>query len=328
MTQKCVITGGAGFIGSHLADFILEKDFEVEIIDNLSTGRKNNINHLIKKVKFHEFDLSENQSYLPEILKDADYIFHLASLADIVPSIKYPEIYFKANVQSTLNLLSNCNPKKLKKFVYAASSSCYGLAEQFPTSELASISPEYPYALTKYIGEELVMHWAKVYKIKAVSTRFFNVFGTRSRTSGTYGAVFGVFLAQKLANKPLTIVGDGNQTRDFTYVTDVCNGLYLGAISEYSGEIFNIGSGKPQSINYLAKLIGGITTHIPKRPGEPDITHADISKAEELLGYYPKISFEEGVELVLKNIEYWRDAPVWTPEGIAHETKAWFKHLT
>ena len=328
MIKKCVITGGAGFIGSHLADLLLEKNFEVEIIDNLSTGRKDNINHLIKKVKFHEFDLSENQSYLTEILDDADYVFHLASLADIVPSIKYPEVYFKANVQSTLNLLNSCNPKKLKKFVYAASSSCYGIAEEFPTPEIARISPEYPYALTKYIGEELVMHWSKVYKVKAVSTRFFNVYGTRSRTSGTYGAVFGVFLAQKLADKPLTIVGDGNQTRDFTYVTDVCNGLYLAAISEYSGEIFNIGSGQPQSINYLAELIGGITTYIPKRPGEPDITHADISKAQRLLGYSPQISFEKGVEIVLENIEYWRSAPVWTPETIVNETKEWFRHLT
>ena len=328
MITKCIITGGAGFIGSHLADLLLKKKFEVEIIDNLSTGRKANINHIIDKVKFNDLDLSDNNDYLSNILEDADYIFHLASLADIVPSIKYPEVYFKANVQSTLNLLKSCNPKKLKKFVYAASSSCYGISEEFPTSELSKISPEYPYALTKYLAEELVMHWAKVYKIKSVSTRFFNVYGTRSRTSGTYGAVFGVFLAQKLANEPLTIVGDGSQTRDFTYVTDVCNGMYLGAVSEYVSEIFNIGSGQPQSINYLAKLIGGKTTFISKRPGEPDITHADISKAKTLLGYSPQVSFESGVDIVLKNIEYWRNAPVWTPDKIINETKEWFEYLT
>ena len=328
MAGKCIVTGGAGFIGSHLVDLLLQKNFEVEIIDNLSTGRKENIHHIIDKVKFHDFDLSDNNSYLSQILDNCDYIFHLASLADIVPSIKYPEIYFKANVQGTLNLLNACNPKRLKKFVYAASSSCYGLAEEIPTSEISKIAPEYPYALTKFLAEELVMHWAKVYKLKSISTRFFNVYGTRSRTSGTYGAVFGVFLAQKLANQPLTIVGDGNQTRDFTYVTDVCNGMYLGAVSEYSGEIFNIGSGKPQSINYLAKLIDGETTFIPKRPGEPDVTHADISKAQKLLGYCPQISFEKGVNLVLKNIQYWKDAPVWTPEKIVNETKEWFEYLS
>ena len=328
MSNKCIITGGAGFIGSHLADLLLQKNFEVEIIDNLSTGRIENISHLNDQIKFHEFDLSEKNPELSKIVENADYIYHLASLADIVPSIKFPEIYFKANVQSTLNLLNSCNPKKLKKFVYAASSSCYGLAEEFPTSESAKISPEYPYALTKYIAEELVLHWSKVFKIKTISTRFFNVYGTRSRTSGTYGAVFGVFLAQKLANQPLTIVGDGSQTRDFTYVSDVCNGMYLGAISSYKGEIFNIGSGKPQSINYLAELIGGKKTFIPKRPGEPDITHADISKAQQLLGYSPKICFEEGVNIVLKNIEYWRNAPVWTPSKIVNETKEWFEYLS
>ena len=141
MITKCIITGGAGFIGSHLADLLLKKKFEVEIIDNLSTGRKANINHIIDKVKFNDLDLSDNNDYLSNILEDADYIFHLASLADIVPSIKYPEVYFKANVQSTLNLLKSCNPKKLKKFVYAASSSCYGISEEFPTSELSKISP-------------------------------------------------------------------------------------------------------------------------------------------------------------------------------------------
>ncbi len=328
MSQKCVITGGAGFIGSHLAELLINKNFEVEIIDNLSTGRKENIQHLKNKVRLHELDLSDNTSDLSEIVKNADYIFHLASLADIVPSIKFPEIYFKANVQSTLNLLKACNTKKLKKFVYAASSSCYGIAKQIPTTETAQISPEYPYALTKYIGEELLMHWAKVYKINAISTRFFNVFGTRSRTSGTYGAVFGVFLAQKLAAEPLTIVGDGNQTRDFTYVTDVCNGMYLASKSKYSGEIFNIGSGNPQSINYLASLIGGKTTFISKRPGEPEVTHADISKAKKLLGYEPRISFERGVEIVLENIDYWRDAPVWTPEKIVNETREWFEYLS
>lgn len=327
MQSNAVVTGGAGFIGSHLVDFLLGKNYEVTVLDNLSTGRIENLKHCKDKINFHKIDLSENCNSIAEEISKADFIFHLASLADIVPSIKYPDIYFKANVQGTLNLLQNCNPKKLKKFVYAASSSCYGLAKRFPTSESAEIVPEYPYALTKNIGEQLVMHWAKLYKLKSVSTRFFNVFGTRSRTSGTYGAVFGVFLAQKIAGQPLTIVGDGTQKRDFTYVTDVCEGMYLAAQSKFEREIFNIGSGNPQSVNYLAELIGGPKVYIPKRPGEPDVTHADISKAKSEIGYNPRISFEEGVKKVLKNIDYWIDAPVWTPEKIKTATKEWFEYL-
>ena len=327
MQSNAVVTGGAGFIGSHLVDFLLSKNYKVTVLDNLSTGRIENLKHCKDKINFHKIDLSENCNSIAEVISKADFIFHLASLADIVPSIKYPDIYFKANVQGTLNLLQNCNPKKLKKFVYAASSSCYGLAKRFPTSESAEIVPEYPYALTKNIGEQLVMHWAKLYKLKSVSTRFFNVFGTRSRTSGTYGAVFGVFLAQKIAGQPLTIVGDGTQKRDFTYVTDVCEGMYLAAQSKFEREIFNIGSGNPQSVNYLAELIGGPKVYIPKRPGEPDVTHADISKAKSEIGYNPKISFEEGVKKVLKNIDYWIDAPVWTPKKIKTATKEWFEYL-
>lgn len=327
MKEKVVVTGGAGFIGSHLIDLLLKKNYEVYVVDNLSTGRIENINHCKDEINFYNCDLSEDCSGISEIISNADYIYHLASLADIVPSIKHPEIYFKANVQGTLNLLRLCNPQKLKKLIYTASSSCYGIAKEFPTPETADVAPEYPYALTKNIGEQLVMHWAQLYKLKSVSTRFFNVFGTRSRTSGTYGAVFGVFLAQKIAGKPLTIVGDGNQKRDFTYVTDVCQGMYLAAKSRYEKSIFNIGSGNPQSVNYLAELLGGDKVFIPKRPGEPDITHADISKAKSGLGYNPKVTFEEGVKKVLDNIDYWINAPVWTPEQIKNETKEWFEFL-
>ena len=328
MKKKAVVTGGAGFIGSHLVDTLLKKNIMVEVIDNLSTGRIENLSHVKKEIRFHNLDLSLKNNLLSEIVNDADYIFHLASLADIVPSIKHPEVYFKANVEGTLNLLNSINIDRIKKFVYAASSSCYGLAKVIPTPETADIIPEYPYALTKFLGEELVMHWSKVYKLRAISTRFFNVYGTRSRTSGTYGAVFGVFLAQKLSNKPLTIVGNGSQKRDFTYVTDVCEGLYLAATSKFVSDIFNIGSGNPQSVNYLARLIGGDTINIPKRPGEPEITHADIEKAKSLLGFNSKVSFEEGVKKVLANIDYWKNAPVWTPDSISKETKEWFEYLS
>lgn len=324
---KAVVTGGAGFIGSHLCDLLVNNGFDVTVIDNLSTGRLDNLSHLKGKINFLNSDLSVLGEAWKDEVYSADYVFHLASLADIVPSIENPVEYYNSNVTSTLNLLSSVNTKKLIKFVYAASSSCYGIAQNYPTKETDRIDPEYPYALTKRLGEELILHWHKVYGLKAISTRFFNVFGTRSRTSGTYGAVFGVFLAQKLANKPLTIVGDGNQSRDFTYVSDICDGLLLAAQSSHECEIFNLASGQTQTINHLASLLSDNVVYIPKRPGEPDITHADISKAKDLIGYAPKVSFEEGVARVLADIDYWKDAPVWTPESIAKATETWFNYL-
>jgi len=325
---KAVVTGGAGFIGSHLCDLLVNKGFDVTVIDNLSTGRLQNLEHLKEKITFIHSDLSTLDESWTGAVSSARYVFHLASLADIVPSIENPIEYYNSNVTSTLNLLSSVNAKRLEKFVYAASSSCYGIAKNYPTKETDAINPEYPYALTKRLGEELVLHWHRVYGLKVISTMFFNVFGTRSRTSGTYGAVFGVFLAQKLANKPLTIVGDGNQSRDFTYVSDICDGLLLAAESTHECEIFNLASGQTQSINHLASLLSDKVVYIPKRPGEPDITHADISKAKQLIGYDPKVSFDEGVSRVLKDIDYWKDAPVWTPESIAKATETWFNCLS
>ena len=324
--MKTIVTGGAGFIGSHLVDQIIELGHEVIVLDNFSTGRKSNLDHVKDKIQLIECDLSINSDWV-RYFKDVDWVFHLAALADIVPSIQKPEAYFNANVNGTFNVIQACKHANIKRVVYAASSSCYGIPDNFPTSETSAIKPQYPYALTKRIGEELVMHWAQVYKLPAISCRFFNVYGTRSRTSGTYGAVFGVFLAQKLANKPMTIVGDGNQTRDFTYVTDVANALLSAAKSNKTEQIYNIGSGNTVSINKLVELLGGDKTHIPKRPGEPDCTYADISKIKTDLNWTPKISIEDGVKLVLENIEYWKNAPVWTPDTIANETEDWFKYL-
>jgi UDP-glucose 4-epimerase len=324
--SKIIVTGGAGFIGSHLVDLLIENKHEVIVLDNFSTGRRANLDHVKDKIQLIECDLSVNGDWV-KYFKDVDWVFHLAALADIVPSIQKPDAYFNANVNGTFNVIQACKHANIKRVVYAASSSCYGIPDNFPTSETSAIKPQYPYALTKRIGEELVMHWAQVYQLPAVSCRFFNVYGTRSRTSGTYGAVFGVFLAQKLANKPMTIVGDGNQTRDFTYVTDVANALLSAAKSNKTEQIYNIGSGNTISINKLVDLLGGEKTYIPKRPGEPDCTYADISKIKLDLNWTPKISIEDGVKLVLENIEYWKNAPVWTPDTIANETEDWFKYL-
>ena len=171
------------------------------------------------------------------------------------------------------------------------------------------------------------MHWAKVYELPALSLRFFNVYGPRSRTSGTYGAVFGVFLAQKLANAPFTVVGDGSQTRDFTYVSDVVQALITAAQSSETDAVYNVGSGATVSVNRLVELLGGEKVFIPKRPGEPDCTFADISKIQAELGWYPEVTIEQGVSRLLEHIEYWRKAPVWTPDSIATATQDWFRYL-
>jgi UDP-glucose 4-epimerase len=163
--------------------------------------------------------------------------------------------------------------------------------------------------------------------LPVVSLRLFNVYGPRSRTSGTYGAVFGVFLAQKLAGKPFTVVGDGTQTRDFTFVSDVVEAFVKAADSTVSGEIFNVGSGGTYSVNRLVELLNGPITHLPKRPGEPDCTLADITRIKKSLGWKPKVSFEEGVRIMLDHIDYWRQAPIWTPQTIAEATKEWFAYL-
>jgi UDP-glucose 4-epimerase len=325
--MRCIVTGGAGFIGSHLAELLVHHGYDVVVLDNFSTGRRENLGHLANKITIVECDLSVESDWQKQFI-GVDYVFHLAALADIVPSIQNPAAYFESNVVGTFNVLTAARSNNVKRFIYSASSSCYGIPNIFPTPEIADINPQYPYALTKRLGEELVLHWAQIYDFPATSLRLFNVYGPRSRTSGTYGAVFGVFLAQKLAGKPLTIVGDGLQTRDFTYVTDVVDAMYAAALSLTKGEVFNVGSGTTISVNTLAKLLGGETVHIPKRPGEPDCTFADIKKIKYVLGWQPKISISNGVESLLKNISYWKNAPVWTPESINVATADWFKYLS
>jgi UDP-glucose 4-epimerase len=325
--MRAVVTGGAGFIGSHLVDALLDLGHEVIVLDNFSTGRPENLEHVKGEIELCECDISISGPWMQKI-HSHDWVFHLAALADIVPSIQQPDLYFHANVVGTFNLLSAATTAVVARLVYAASSSCYGIPDSYPTPESADIRPQYPYALTKRIGEELVMHWAQVYKLPAVSTRFFNVYGPRSRTSGTYGAVLGVFLAQKLGGQPFTVVGDGTQTRDFTYVTDVASSLIALANSDSTGKAYNVGSGKTVSVNRLTELLGGEVVHIPKRPGEPDCTHADISAITRDIGWVPRISIEEGVESVLAEIEYWRNAPVWTPQSIESATRDWFKYLS
>jgi len=325
--SKYIITGGAGFIGSHLVEFLVKKRKKIIVLDNLSTGRLSNIEKYKKSIKFINCDISKKGKWINEF-KGKCYVFHLAALADIVPSIEKPEVYFDSNVRGTLNILQACKKAKILKLVYTASSSCYGIPKKYPTDEKAKIIPMYPYALTKKIGEDLIVHWSKVFRIPFVSLRLFNVYGTRSRTSGTYGAMFGVFLAQKISKKPLTIVGSGNQSRDFTYVSDVVTALVAASKSNLKNEILNVGSGKTTSVNRIVELLGGEKVFIKKRPGEPDCTFADIKKIKKKLNWKPKIKIEEGVKILLNEINYWKNAPVWTPKTINKATKLWFKHLS
>ncbi|MGE3912950.1 MAG: SDR family oxidoreductase [Chloroflexota bacterium] len=329
MTQRAIVTGGAGFIGSHMVDLLLDRGFQVAVIDNLSRGDLRKLAHHKDEPRLtvHQIDMATLPADSP-IFKDVDYVFHFGGLGDIVPSIEHPLEYTHANITGTLSVLEASRQAGVKKFVYAASSSCYGPDPVVPTPEDAKIDPGYPYAFSKWTGEEAVFHWGKVYGLPVASIRMFNVYGPRVRTTGVYGAVFGVFLAQKLDGKPFTVVGDGTQTRDFVYVTDVCRAFLLAAESDVTGEVFNLGAGNPQSVNRLVELIGGPITYIPKRPGEPDCTWADISKIQRVLGWEPVVSFEDGVANMLRHIDDWKDAPVWTPDSIEKATETWFKFLT
>ena len=313
--MRAIVTGGAGFIGSHLTELLVEKGFKVKVIDNLSTGRIENLSRVKKKIFIIKESVA-NYIKIEKHFKSCDYVFHLAGLADIVPSIENPEKYYDTNVTGTLNVLRASKKFGIKKLVYAASASCYGLVKKFPTDEKNKISTEYPYALTKYLGEELVCHWAKAYKLSTISLRLFNVYGVRSRTTGAYGAMFGVFLAQLLNNKPLTIVGDGKQTRDFTYVTDVANAFYLASEVKDFHDIFNVGTGKPTSVNFIASKLGGKKINIPKRPGEPDKSQASIKKIKNKLKWRPKVKIKDGISIMKKNISDWKNAPIWTPKKL------------
>ncbi len=325
--NNAIVTGGAGFIGSHMVDLLLKKKFKVTVIDNFIGGHKKNLLHQKKNknltiVNKDILSLNKNR----KIFKDIDFIFHFAGLGDLIPSIENPSKYMETNIQGTIRMLEAARHNNVKKFIYAASSSCYGIYN-FRTKENTKINPQHPYALSKLLGENAVMHWNKVYNLPVISLRIFNAYGPRVRTTGVYGAVFGVFFKQKLRKKPLTVIGNGQQSRDFIYISDVVSAFYKAAISKKSGEIYNLGSDNPKSINKLANLIGGDIVYIPNRPGEPKTTWANIEKIKKDLKWKPKVKFEIGVKKMLTNINDWALAPLWSPKTIKQATKDWFKYL-
>ena len=324
--MKCLVTGGAGFIGSHLVERLVLQGHEVKVVDDLSSGKSSNLDSVKEQIQFYQMDVASEEA--ESIFEGQDLVFHLAARADIVPSIVKPSEYMLANVVGTLRVLEAVRKYSINRLIYTASSSCYGIATEVPTSENAPIEPMYPYALSKWMAEEMVFHWTKLYKLNALSLRLFNVYGPRARTSGNYGAVLGVFFAQKFAGQPLTIVGDGTQSRDFVYVDDVVDAFILAGESKESGYAINIGAGNPIQVNEVAEIIGGRAINIPHRPGEPEITYADTKLALHKLGWQPKTDFESGIKTAMANLEVWKDAPVWTPESIEVATEEWFKYLS
>jgi UDP-glucose 4-epimerase len=322
-----LITGGAGFIGSHMVDVALEAGLRVRVVDDLSGGREANLAHHAANpdLSCAWCDIRDLEAGTA-LFADVDMVVHFAGIGDIVPSIEKPVDYMSVNVQGTVRVLECARAAAVSKFVYAASSSCYGIAD-VPTREDHPIRPQYPYALSKYQGEQAAMHWHQVYGLPVNAIRIFNAYGTRVRTTGAYGAVFGVFFKQKLEGKPYTVVGDGTQSRDFLYASDVARAFLAAAQTGLGGKVWNLGAGDPQSVNRLVELLGGDTVHVPRRPGEPDCTWADITAITRDLGWKPQVSFEDGVACMLAEIEVWKDAPLWDPATIAEATKSWFRYM-
>ena len=300
--MKYIVTGGAGFIGSNLVDLLIDKGHEVEVIDNFSTGKKENCN---EKAKYFELDISENSSYenLKNILLGSDGVFHLAALPRVQESIDNPLHFEKNNTLSTINILKACADSNVKRLVYSASSSAYGNAVDLPLKEDHPVNPISPYAMQKYYGEVACRMFANVYEIETVSLRYFNVYGERQSLEGAYALVMCVFARQRLNNEPLTIRGDGEQRRDFTHVKDIAKANLLAMNSKRvgNGEVINIGNSDNRSVNQIAKMIGGPTINVDPVV-EPRETLADNSKAKHLLGWSPSIMIEDWVKKYKKDL--------------------------
>lgn len=323
--MKCLVTGGSGFIGSHLVRELSKRGHKVTVFSNgMPAGHA-----LAGGTLYCLHDIVDDPP--PEIHPDYfpfDWCFHLAALADVVPSIERPLDYHRVNVDGTVNMLDYCVRTGVKRFIYASSTSIYGIPEEYPTPETAPADPQYPYALTKYIAEQYVMRWGKFYKLPVVSLRINFAYGPGMK-SKCYGAVLKVFMAQKANHAPFTVVGDGSQSRDFVFVEDVADAFIKAAESDVSGEIFNVGYGEPRQLNDVIRLLGGgEVVYLPKRPGEPDRTWPDIRKIYTVLGWEPKVSLEEGMKVMLEHLDDWKGETVWTPETIKEATKEWYKYLS
>tara|TARA_Y100000768_G_scaffold295158_1_gene229010 strand:- start:6165 stop:7064 length:900 start_codon:yes stop_codon:yes gene_type:complete len=291
--MKYVVTGGAGFIGSNLVDKLVSQNHEVHVIDNFISGKKENCN---RKAQYHKIDISDidNFSKIKKILFDVDTVFHLAALARVQPSILNPIKYELNNSIGIVNMLKSSEEMNVRRFVYSSSSSVYGPTKKLPSLESDLPNPISPYANQKYYGELCCKMFHQLYGIETVSLRYFNVFGERQNIGGAYATVIGIFIDQFKNGKSLTINGDGNQKRDFTYVGDVVTANILSSTSKKvgKGDILNIGSGKNVTINAIANLIGSKSINVDP-VNEPHANLANISKAKDLLGWEPSVKVED-----------------------------------
>ena len=291
--EKVIVTGGAGFIGSHIVDALIDAGYEVHIIDNMSAGKEENIN---PKAIFHKVDIRDKEILAP-LFKDVKYVFHEAAMPRVQYSIENPIETHDINVNGLLNVLESCRLNNVKRLIFASSSSIYGEPDKLPTKEDMAINPMSPYAAHKYIGEVYLKLYSQIYGLETVCPRYFNVYGPRLDPEGSYPLVIGYFMKLLKQSKPLSITGDGEQTRDFVNVKDVARANLLAMKSDKvgKGEVINIGGGARYSINYIANLIGGQIEYVAPRI-EPHDTEADISKARELLSWEPSVSLEEGIK--------------------------------
>jgi UDP-glucose 4-epimerase len=329
MKELYAVTGGAGFIGSYVTEGLLQDGQSVLVIDDFSSGRIQNLSHLgnNENLFVKNLDIRDTES-LTSCLAGVTRLIHLAGVGEIVPSMRDPEKYMSINVSGTASVMKAARENELKNIVYAASSSCYGDSPPTPTDEAAPIVLRHPYALSKYLGEVCAFTLGDIYGIKVNSIRIFNAYGRRVRSTSTYGAVLGVFIKQLISNAPLTIVGDGEQSRDFIHARDVADAFIKAVNSDFAGRVWNVGCGEPITINKLAEILGGDRIYIPDRPGEPRITMANIDRVHRELGWSPTVSFEGAVAEIISHGEEWIDAPLWDASSINEATKIWFKYFT
>ncbi len=291
-TKTYLITGGAGFIGTNLSERLVADGHKVIVVDNLVGGKKE---RLPQEVEFHELDICDHEA-LVEVMKDVDVVVHLAALPRVQFSIEHPFEAQHANIDGTLSVLEAVRKNGVKRVVYAASSSAYGDQAVMPLREDMPPQPKSPYGLQKYYGEVMMKLWHDIHGVETVSLRFFNVYGPHLDPNGAYALVIGKFLKQRSEGLPMTIAGDGEQTRDFTHVRDIVEGIMRASTGDTvgKGEVFNLGAGRSITINRIAEIIGGPVEHLAPRI-EPKHTEADSSKIKATLGWESKITVEEGI---------------------------------
>lgn len=324
-TTRSLVTGAAGFLGSHLVDLLMKEGHEVIAIDNEINGNWNNLIQWEQNPRFKKLHKDINEIERDdESFQNLDYVFHLAGIECPTLSIKKPEVFFHTNVLGTVKVCQAAKQSKLKKFVFASSSSLYGDAST-PTLETDNVSPMTPSCLSKSQAEEIVFHWAEVYDFPAISLRIFNAFGPRSKTKLYPGSVFNIWFKQHLNKEPLTVIGDGSDARDFIYCTDVANAFFIAALQGKSEEIYNIGSGTATELNTIINKLGGKRIKLKHLDDKPEKTWANVSKFQFDCNWQPRIPFETGLSYCLEVISDWENSNSWDQEKLDQFFESWFE---